>query len=423
MSVPATTTLDGPGGIFVDPTAYTDLASWHATADRLRADAPVHRVEIDGFIPFYALTRHADVFEIERQPARFLNTLRSVLFKTAFYEQQMATGLVIKSLVHMDGHEHHEYRKLTNDWFKPAHLREIAEARVHQLARAFVDRMMERGPECDFAREIGLLFPLQVIMSILGVPEPDEPMMLRLTQELFASEDPEFGHGTDSLEVLANASRAFFDYFDALTLDRRRHPAEDIATVLSTATIDGAPIGDVERLGYYMIVATAGHDTTSNSINGGLEALIRHPDQLRALQEDPGRIDRAVDEIIRWATPVRHFLRHATEDYELRGVRVREGEAVLLSYLAANRDGSVFPSPHAFDVGRENAGEHLAFGTGVHFCLGAHLARMELRAFFRELLPRLESIELAGEPAHCVSHFVGGIKNLPVRYRLRAAEG
>ena len=247
--------------------------------------------------------------------------------------------------------------------------------------------MMERGSECDFAREIGLLFPLQVIMAILGVPECDEPMMLRLTQELFASEDPEF-EVADQLDVV----RAFFEYFNDLTEDRRKNPVDDIATVLSGGEIDGQPMPEIERIGYYMIIATAGHDTTSNSINGGLEALIGHPEQLKALREDPAAIDRAADEIIRWSTPVRHFLRHATEDYVLGDVTIREGEAVLLSYLAANRDPAKFENPHAFDIRRENAADHLAFGTGVHFCLGAHLARMEVRAFFRELIPRLESI-------------------------------
>ena len=414
-----TTTLDGPGGIFVDPTRFIDLDAWHRQADALRANDPVHRVDVEGFLPFYALTRHADVFEIERIPETFPNTLRSVLMRTERYERQEESGFVVKSLVHMDGHEHDEYRKLTNEWFKPANLRNVIEARVNQLAREFVDRMMERGPECDFAREIGLLFPLQVIMSILGVEEADEPMMLRLTQQLFASEDPEFSGTSTAESVLMETVQTFFQYFTALTQDRREHPADDIATVLANATIDGAPIGDIERIGYYMIVATAGHDTTSNSINGGLEALIRHPDQLRALREDPAAIDAAVNEIIRWATPVRHFLRHATSDYRLHDVTIRKGEAVLLSYPAANRDPAIFENPHAFDVARQNAGDHLAFGTGVHFCLGAHLARLEIRAFFRELLPRLESIEITGDPEQCVSNFVGGIKNLPVRYEIR----
>lgn len=415
-----TTAIDGPGGVFVDPTAYADLETWHRKVDHLRESDPLHRVEIDGFMPFYAVTRHADVFEIERQPQRFLNTLRSVLAPTLRYEQQEASGFLVKTLVHMDGEEHDEYRKLTNEWFKPANLRAVVEQRVGELARRYVDRMMERGPECDFAREIGLLFPLHVIMSILGVPEADEPMMLRLTQQLFASEDPEFG-GENSEQVAAETVKTFFEYFSALTEDRRRNPANDIATVLATGEIDGAPIGDIERIGYYMIVATAGHDTTSNSLNGGLEALVRNPDQLRALRENPSRIDRAVDEIIRWATPVRHFLRHATESYDLGGVTIQEGEAVLLSYLAANRDPAVFENPHSFDTSRANAGDHLAFGTGVHFCLGAHLARMELRAFFRELLPRLESAELVGEPVQCISNFVGGVKNLPLRYAVRPA--
>lgn len=416
-----TTTPDGLGGIFIDPTQFADLETWHRKADELRATDPAHPVAMDGFQPFYAITRHADVFAIERKPDTFPNTLRSVLVSNERFQKQIESGFVVKTLVHMDGHEHDEYRKLTNEWFKPANLRQVVERRVEELARRYVDRMMERAPECDFAREVGLLFPLHVIMSILGVQEKDEPMMLLLTQKLFGSEDPEFSGDGDPDKVAAETVQSFFEYFTALTQDRREHPQDDIATVLATATIDGAPIGEIERIGYYMIVATAGHDTTSNSINGGLEALIRNPEQLRALQEDPGKIDRAADEMIRWATPVRHFLRYATEDYDLHGTTIREGEAVLLSYPAANRDPAVFDDPHSFDIGRTNAGDHLAFGTGVHFCLGAHLARMEIRVFFRELLPRLESIELTDDAAHCVSNFVGGVKNLPVRYSIQPA--
>jgi cytochrome P450 len=204
-----------------------------------------------------------------------------------------------------------------------------------------------------------------------------------------------------------------------MTEDRRAHPRDDIATVLATATIDGEPMPEIERLGYHMIVATAGHDTTSATLAGGLDALLDHPDQLRALQEDPSLIPNAVDEMIRWATPVRHFLRQAREDYTLRGTRIAAGDWLMLVYLSANRDEAVFADPHRFDIRRPNADEHLAFGIGVHYCLGAHLARMELRAFLRELLPRLESIERAGAPEHMISTFVGGLKRLPVRYRLR----
>ena len=178
---------------------------------------------------------------------------------------------------------------------------------------------------------------------------------------------------------------------------------------------------EIERLGYYMIVATAGHDTTSATLAAGVEALMNNPEQMRALQQDPALIDNAVEEMIRWATPVRHFLRQATEDYTLRGARIRAGDWLMLVYLSANRDDAVFTDPYRFDVRRKNANEHIAFGTGVHFCLGAHLARMELKAFVTELLSRLESIEPTGPGEQVVANFVGGLKRLPVRYRMRAA--
>jgi cytochrome P450 len=421
MTARTSTRLTDRGGIFVDGKAYTDLASWHETAAMLREVDPVHRVEIPEWTPFWAITRYDHVFEIERRHDLFLNTLESVLVPPEIYRRQADLGLTVKTLVHMDGDEHRDYRLLTNDWFKPGSLRRTVEARVVALARAFVDRMMALGPECDFAREIGLLYPLHVIMTILGVPEADEPRMLLLTQKLFAAEDPEFGGGKGSLESFIEVMRGFHEYFSALSADRRRHPLDDIATVLANATIDGAPLGEIERLGYYVIVATAGHDTTSSTLVAGVEALCRHPEQLRALQRDPSGIDRAVDEIIRWATPVRHFLRHATADYDLGGTRIARGDAVLLSYLSANRDSRKFTEPMRFDVTRPNADEHLAFGTGVHYCLGAHLSRLELRLFFRELLSRLDAMELAGEPTQVVSNFVGGAKNLPLRYRLRPA--
>jgi cytochrome P450 len=209
-------------------------------------------------------------------------------------------------------------------------------------------------------------------------------------------------------------------YFQRMTADRRAHPGDDLASVIANGCIDGAALGDLETIGYYIIVATAGHDTTSSTLAGGLEALARHPEQLRALQRDPAGIDNAVEEMIRWVTPVRHFLRYAEEGYELRGKRIAKGDALLMSYLSANRDEEVFSDPFAFDAARENASSHLAFGTGVHFCVGANLARMELRTFFRELLPRLEWIELAGPVEYTAATFVGAPKRIPIRYRLRA---
>jgi cytochrome P450 len=251
------------------------------------------------------------------------------------------------------------------------------------------------------------------------VPESDELRMLDLTQKLFGADDPDLGVGTDPQERM-KVMMDFVGYFQRMTADRRASPGDDLASVIANGRVDDAPLPELETMGYYIIVATAGHDTTSSTLAGGLEALANDPDQLRALQRDPSGIDNAVEEMIRWVTPVRHFLRYAEEDYVLRGKRIAKGDALLMSYLSANRDEDVFADPFRFDAKRANASSHLAFGTGVHFCLGANLARMELRTFFRELLPRLESLELTGPTAYSAATFVGAPKQIPIRYRLRA---
>jgi cytochrome P450 len=411
--------LAGAGRIFVDPQRYADLEAWHAAACRLRREDPIHRVEAEGFEPFWAITRHGDIVDIERQHDRFWNTKDSVLRVKGALERAQAAGVELKTLIHMDGGEHRAYRRITNDWFKPANLRQALEGAITALARRSVDRMLELGKECDFATDVALHYPLRVIMSTLGVPEGDEPRMLQLTQQLFGAEDPDFG-GADREQTMLTVLTDFALYFQRMTADRRAHPTADIASTIANGTIDGEPLGDLQTISYYVIIATAGHDTTSSSLAGGLEALLRHPDQLRALQQDPVLIDNAVEEIIRWVTPVRHFLRYAQDDCVVGSTPIRKGDRLLLSYLSANRDEAVFEHPFRFDVRRRNAADHVAFGIGVHFCLGAHLARMELRAFFRELLARIDSIELTAEPEYTASTFVGGPKRVPIRYRPRA---
>lgn len=408
------------GTIFYDPRRYEDLDGWHRAAREIRLERPVLRVEPPGLEPFWAVTRHAHVMEIERQHDRFWNTMRAVLDPSGGIERLRAMGADLKTLIHMDGAEHRSHRAVTGDWFKPANLRRLFEAKIAELARAFVDRMAALGGECDFSTDVALYYPLRVIMSILGVPAHDEPLMLKLTQQVFGAEDPELG-GEDASATMAQALADLAAYFQAVTADRRARPTEDLASTIANGTIDGARLGDLQTISYYAIVATAGHDTTSSSLAGGLELLIRHPDQLRALRDDPRLIDNAVDEMIRRVTPVRHFMRYAQEDYVLGGTPIRAGERLLLSYLSANHDETVFPDPFRFDIRRPNAPDHLAFGLGVHYCLGAHLARMELRAFLGELLPRLEHIELAGTPTYASTTFVGGPKHVPIRYRLRAA--
>ena len=208
-----------------------------------------------------------------------------------------------------------------------------------------------------------------------------------------------------------------FGYFNAVTASRSEHPTEDLASAIANARVDGEPLSDIDTVSYYLIVATAGHDTTSATISGGLHALIENPDQLERLRDNLDLMPSATEEMIRWVTPVKEFMRTAARDTEVRGIPIAAGDSVLLSYVSANRDEDAFEDPFRFDVGRE-PNKHVAFGYGVHFCMGAALARMEVSSFFRELLPRLKSIEMDGDPQFTATTFVGGLKHLPVRYSL-----
>ncbi|OBK48873.1 cytochrome [Mycobacterium gordonae] len=405
--------MDEAARLLADPQAYTDEQRLHAALTHLRANAPVCRVEVPGYRPFWAITKYADVMDIERNNALFTNWPRPVLATIEGDELQTASG--VRTLIHLDDPQHRVVRAIGSDWFRPKAMRAL-KIRVDELARIYVDKMMRVGPVCDFVQEVAVNFPLYVIMSLLGIPEADFPRMLKLTQELFGSDDSEYKRGTTAEDQLP-ALLDMFGYFNGVTAARREHPTEDLASAIANARVDGEPLSDIETVSYYLIVATAGHDTTSATISGGLHALLENPDQLRRLRDDLSLMPRATEEMIRWVTPVRHFMRTAASDTTVRGVPIAAGESVLLSYVSANRDEEVFDDPFRFDVGRE-PNKHVAFGYGVHFCMGAALARMEVASFFTELLPRLKSIELAGDPQLVAATFVGGLKHLPVRYSL-----
>jgi cytochrome P450 len=405
------------GQVFVDPAAYADDARFHAACALLRREDPVHLVEHPLYPTFRAVTRHADVHEIELHNNAFHNHPLAILAQQDAIDQAQLSGLALKTLVHIDGSEHKGLRGLTIDWFKPSSLARLDD-RLAELARQAVDRMAALGGECDFARDVAVHYPLQVILTILGLPESDFDRMLTLTQELFGAEDPEMSRSTRP-EDLMLVLQDFFHYFRELTESRQACPAEDLASVIANGRIDGCPIGPIETVSYYMIIATAGHDTTSSAMAGGIRALVEHPDQLQRLRDDPGLLDSAADEIIRWTTPVKHFMRTAVEPYSLASGNhdFEPGELLLLSYPSANRDEDVFDDPFRFDIGR-SPNPHLAFGFGAHYCLGARLAKMEIKALLKELIPRLRSVELAGEPALVQSTFVSGLKRLPLRYEI-----
>jgi len=411
--------IDQAAQVFADPTAYADEPRLHAALTHLRANAPVSLVDKPPYRPFWAITRHADIMDIERDNVLWINEPRPVLATAEADDlgrSLLESGMGLRTLIHMDDPLHHKMRSIVSDWFRPKAMRAM-KARIDELAKRYVDEMVRIGPECDFVQDIALNYPLYVIMSLLGLPESDFPRMLRLTQELFGGDDDEYRRGItpeEQLPVLLD----FFSYFNALTADRRAHPTEDLGSTIANARIDGEPLSDLDTASYYVIVATAGHDTTSAAIGGGLRALIEHPEQRERLRADPALMPTAVEEIIRWVTPVKEFMRTATADTEVRGVPIAEGESVYLSYVSANHDEEVFDNPFAFDVGRD-PNKHLSFGYGVHFCVASALARMEIDSFFRELIPRLDSIEMTGEPQLISTTFVGGVKHLPVRYRLR----
>lgn len=397
------------------PETYADPANVNRAFQALRERSPVHWVEAEGMRPFWAVTRHADIIAVEQRHRTFLAAPRTVLFnELAETALSQLTGRVpaVQPLTHMDAPSHRIYRAITQASFAPENLQRI-EGSLARMARETVDELSKLNSKFDFASHAAL-YPLRVIMSILGVPAEDLPLMLELTRNLLGVDDPDRRTREDPFEAISSALVGFRDYFDRLTDERRARPRDDVATIIANAIVDGKPIPDFERLSYFIILATAGHDTTSFAIVGGLLALIEHPEQRARLQADPGLFDKAVDEILRWTSPVRHFMRTATETCEVGGARVRAGDSLALFFVSANRDEDVFNDSDRFLIDR-SPNPQIAFGNGVHFCLGHHLAKMEIRALFKELLRRLERVELAGKPRWAISNFVGGVRSLPIR--------
>lgn len=339
MSAPI---IDQAARVFTDPTAYADEPRLHAALTHLRANAPVSLVDHRPYRPFWAITRHADIMDIERDNELWINEPRPVLAPAEADDLQRSlldSGMGLRTLIHMDDPHHHKMRSIVSDWFRPKAMRAM-KARIDELAKRYVDEMLRIGPECDFVPDIALNYPLYVIMSLLGLPESDFGRMLRLTQELFGGDDDEYRRGItpeEQLPVLLD----FFAYFNALTADRRENPTDDLASTIANARIDGEPLSDLDTVSYYVIIATAGHDTTSAAIGGGLRALIEHPEQRERLRADLSLMPTAVEEIIRWVTPVKEFMRTATADTEVRGVPIAKGESVYLSYVSANHDEEV----------------------------------------------------------------------------------
>jgi cytochrome P450 len=403
--------------IFTDNVRWGDLDDWNRTALRIHEEqGGFYRIDRTGFPRILAVLDHAAVLEVERQPELFTNGPAPVLTTQEALDTPPLVEL--KTLIHMDGDEHTAYRKLGLPQFKPASLARL-DSRLDELSDRALQTMRDADGELDFSIDVALPYPLHVILKILGLPEEDYPRMLTLTQQLFGGEDPDLQREELSPEAIAAVLMDFVGYFAGVTADRRAHPTDDLASLIANGRLGDDPLGDLETIGYYVIVATAGHDTTSSAMAGGFRALVDHPDQLHLLQERPELLNNAIEEMIRWTAPVRHFMRTATADTEVHGHELRAGDLVYLSYKGANLDPKVFDDPLRFDIERHNADRQISFGFGKHFCMGAQLARMELRSLFNRIVPLIESVELAGTPTTMQTTFVGGHKTLPIRYTLR----
>jgi cytochrome P450 len=395
----------------IDPRHYSEQGYPHDLWTELRREAPLRFFEPPGWPGFWAVTKHADIVEVSKQPDVFLNAPGMTLVRDPSSDMQQQ----IKTVINMDPPEHRKYRSVASSFFSPRALRRL-DVLVADTARSLVDGLGREG-ECDFVAEIASQHPLKVIARILGVPEADEPFILKLTNELFGAEDPEFQRSEDRLAGLREMFMDFWKYFGKVMEDRRDEPRDDLASVFANARIDGEPMGELETMGYCLIAFTAGHETTRGAIGGGFQKLIERPDLRERWARDPDITPRAIDEIIRFVTPVNHMVRTANRDYELRGKTIRRGERLVLFYASANRDEEIFDDPFEIQLDRY-PNRHLAFGVGEHFCMGAHLARKTSGSIFRELVSRVESVELAGRPERVASNLVPGFKHLPIRYKI-----
>jgi hypothetical protein len=417
--------IDLDARALIDPEVYARSGPPHAAWARLRREAPVTRFASTGdgpldYGPFWAITRYADIHEISRRPELFSNA-GGILFLSHEQRAAQAGFPTFETVIEMDPPRHRRFRKVASAHFTPNAMERLGGI-VEESARSLVDELAGASGEgeCDSVTQVAVRHPLRVLSTMLGVPREDEPRILRLTAAIFGNDDPEFLAQENRSAAMQQLGLELYQYFSAIVEDRRAHPRDDLASVLANGLVDGQPMGPIETFGYYLIAFTAGHETTRNALAGGMLALIEHPEQLEKLRANPALVGSAVEEIVRWTTPVNYMKRTVKQDVELQGEKLREGDELLLFYGSANRDEQVFADPFTFRIDRA-PNPHLSFGVGEHFCLGAHLARRSSRAMFQQLVRRIEWIERVGEPERLRSNLMVGVKHLPIRYRIARA--
>jgi cytochrome P450 len=393
----------------------------------LRANNPLGVARVEGFDPLWIVTKAADIQYIENADGEFGvgdgNPILSTRAGDEFFRSMSPEGKVrnMDVVVYMDPPEHDKLRKIFNPWFRPGNVKRF-EDQIRVLAKKEVARMLDYDGEVDFMADIAGWFSLRAIVTLFGAPMEDDQFFMKLSKAFFGGSDPDemredvtAGDPAAAARQWAATVADFNRYFDEKHEERRGQQGEDLLTIIANAEVDGEPITNGYANGQYIAMVTAGHDTTSASASGILHQMCKEPELLTRVAGDISLAPALVEEGVRYVSPVRHFMRSALRDTELRGRRIKEGERLMMCFPSGNRDEEFITDPETFDIDRK-PNRHLGFGHGAHMCIGQRIARSELRIFFEELLPKLKSVELAGEPKYLQTNFVGGLKNLPIRF-------
>ncbi|MBJ19216.1 MAG: cytochrome P450 [bacterium] len=407
---------DLAGAELIDPGLYAESGYPHETWSRLRREAPVYYFEGPDY-PFWALTRHEDIVEVSRRPRLFSNRPRFQIVVGADYASEDEREP--ETMIHMDPPQHRQFRELLARRFTPRGMRAI-ESEVSDLAREIIDDLAQEAieGECDFVEKVSAPLPLAVVAWMLSLPRSDWGLLSDWANAVVGATDPQYQRPDETAhETRLRASAELYAYFGELTDDRRGGDGEDLVSVLTRAEIDGAPLTPHQLTSYCLFIVVGGTETTRNALSGGMQGFFENPDQWRMLAEDPSAVTRATEEVLRWSTPVVQMARTPVEDVEIGGQKIRAGETLALFYASGNRDERVFEDPFRFDISR-HPNPHLALGVGEHYCMGANLARLELRVMLRELVGRFDEIAPAGSVERLRSSSVGGIKSMPIRYRI-----
>jgi cholest-4-en-3-one 26-monooxygenase len=379
----------------------------HHWFKQLRREAPVHFHKERAGVGFWSLTKYEDVKYVSRNPQLFSSWLGGTNIPDRPEEALMGMRMI---MLNMDPPQHVKFRRIVQRGFTPQ-MTAKQEPYLRALSKRIVDAVAHRG-ECEFVEQLAAELPLQVICELMGVPLEDRKLIFELSNKLIGFDDPEF---QNTEEDARQASMQMFGYALKLAEKYRKEPADNLTNTLMNVEIDGEKLSELEFCSFFLLLAVAGNETTRTVTTNGMRALLAHPDQLQMLANDPSLVPTAVEEFVRFDPAVHYFRRTATQDTEIRGQKIAKGQKVVMWYPSANRDEDIFSEPDRFDVTRQN-NQHLAFGIGEHYCLGANLARLELTVIFQEMLTRLKNPRLAAPPRRLRSNFINGVKEMRIEF-------